>query len=654
MFLPTTKTECKALGWNALDIVLVTGDAYIDSPFSGVAVVGHVLVSAGFRVGIIGQPKLDSEEDILRLGIPRLFWGVTGGCIDSMVANRTASGRKRMRDDYTPGGANRRRPDRATIQYTNLIRRFSRTPSINPTGSSSKSSDATSSQSSTGTSSSEATRPILLGGIEASLRRIAHYDAWTDSIRRSVLFDAKADYLLYGMAERSIVEFATALRDSTDPTAVRGLCYISKEAPPEALHLPPYSDCSPKTKAGFAAFTTAFDLFYRSNDPATARTIVQKHDNRYLVQNPPAAYLSEAELDAVYALPFERELHPYHQKEGDVKALETIRFSISTHRGCYGECAFCAIAVHEGRRVRSRSKASILAEAVEITKHPRFKGRIPDVGGPTANMYKSGCEKMEHKGCCPSKSCVSPKLCPLLKFGHTEQIELLRELRAVEGVKKVVVASGLRHDMILADKKSGEKYLKELVTHHVSGQLRIAPEHSEPGVLKAMGKEACDRKVLIKFKELFYKFTKEADLKQFLSYYLMAAHPGCTLDDMVRLKKFAMNELGALPESVQLFTPTPSTISTLMYWTGYDPITGKPCFVERSAKGREAQKEVLLARTTAGQASKGSGRERLGRSASYRPKGFMLKGGAVKGSAAKGSARMGGKSNRPGKGGRGG
>lgn len=634
--MPTTKTESKALGWNALDIVLVTGDAYIDSPFSGVAVVGHVLVSAGFRVGVIGQPKLDSEEDILRLGIPRLFWGVTGGCIDSMVANRTASGRKRMRDDYTPGGANRRRPDRATIQYTNLIRRFAR--------------------SSAGTSSSEeSTRPILLGGIEASLRRIAHYDAWTDSIRRSVLFDAKADYLLYGMAERSIVEFATALRDSGDPTTVRGLCYISKEAPPEALHLPPYSDCSPKTKAGFAAFTAAFDLFYRSNDPATARTIAQQHGNRYLVQNPPAAYLSETELDAVYALPFERELHPYHQKEGDVKALETIRFSISTHRGCYGECAFCAIAVHEGRRVRSRSKASILAEAIEITKHPRFKGRIPDVGGPTANMYKSGCERMEHKGCCPSKSCVSPKVCPLLKFGHTEQIELLRELRAVAGVKKVVVASGLRHDMILADKKSGEKYLKELVTHHVSGQLRIAPEHSEPGVLKAMGKEACDRKVLVKFKELFYKFTKEADLKQFLTYYLMAAHPGCTLDDMVSLKKFAMNELGTLPESVQLFTPTPSTISTLTYWTGWagwtglDPITAKPCFVEKSAKGREAQKEAVLARTAAESANKGSGREELGRSASYRPKGYLPKGGAAKGSAGKGR-----KGNRPGKSGRGG
>ncbi|MBE9529379.1 MAG: YgiQ family radical SAM protein [Proteobacteria bacterium] len=630
MFLPTTKTEYKALGWKELDIVLVTGDAYIDSPFSGVAVIGHVLVSAGFRVGVIGQPKLDSEEDILRLGIPRLFWGVTGGCIDSMVANRTASGRKRMRDDYTPGGANRRRPDRATIQYTNLIRRFSR------------SSTGTSSKRSTGTSSSEEPRPIVLGGIEASLRRIAHYDAWTDSIRRSVLFDAKADYLLYGMAERSIVELAEALRDGLDPAAVRGLCYISKEAPDGALALPAYSECTPSTKAGFAALTTAFDLFYKSNDPATARTITQRHDNRYLVQNPPAKYLTEAELDAVYALPFERELHPYHQKEGAVKALETIRFSISTHRGCYGECGFCAIAVHEGRRVRSRSKASIVAEAVEITKHPLFKGRIPDVGGPTANMYKSGCTRMETKGCCPSKSCVSPKVCPVLKFGHTEQIELLRELRAVTGVKKVVVASGLRHDMILADKKTGEKYLKELVTNHVSGQLRIAPEHSEPGVLKAMGKEACDRGALVKFRELFYRFTKEAGLKQFLSYYFMAAHPGCTLDDMNRLKKFAMDELGILPESVQLFTPTPSTISTLAYWTGLDSATAKPCFVEKSAKGREAQKEAVLAPAT--ERAKGYGKERVGRSASYRPKGYLPKAGA-------GKAR---KSSRPGKNGNGG
>ncbi len=565
MFLPTTKAELEVLGWHTLDIVLVTGDSYIDSPFSGVAVIGHVLLDAGYRVGIIGQPALDTPQDINRLGTPALFWGVTGGCIDSMVANRTASGRKRKRDDYTPGGENTLRPDRATIQYTNLIRRYNK----------------------------EAVRPIVLGGIEASLRRMAHYDAWTDSIRRSVLFDAKADYLLYGMAERSVVELADSIKEGREPKDVRGLCYISKELPKDSVELPPYAECAERSADGFRAFRDAFKLFYGSNDPATARRLAQLHDTRYLIQNPPARYLTETELDSVYALAYERDLHPYYLKFGSVKALETIRFSISTHRGCYGECGFCAIAVHEGRRVRSRSRASIVAEAVKISEHPLFKGRIPDVGGPTANMYASGCERMEKKGCCPSKSCLTPKVCPVLKFGHAEQVQLLRELRELKGIKKVVVASGLRHDMILADKSAGRQYLKELVTFHVSGQLKIAPEHSEPNVLKVMGKDGCDRAALLKFKELFYKFTKEAGLKQFLSYYLMAAHPGSTLEDMIRLRKFALAELDTLPEQVQLFTPTPSTISTLVYWTGFDPVTATPCFVEKSPKGREAQKEAV-------------------------------------------------------------
>lgn len=560
MFLPATRKEMESLGWDELDVVLVSGDSYIDSPFVGVAVIGKVLLAAGFRVGVIGQPDT-SNDDVCRLGTPRLFWGVTAGCIDSMVANRTASGKKRNRDDYTPGGINEKRPDRATIAYTNLIKRHSK----------------------------GSPRPVVLGGIEASLRRVAHYDFWTDSVRRSVLFDSKADYLLYGMCERSVVELAACLKEGKDPTGVRGLCHVSKSLPGGAIELPSFEEAASSKEA----FARAFRIFYDNNDPATASMLAQRHGERYLVQNPPAFYLEQKGLDAVYNLRYERDLHPFHKKDGDVKALETIRFSISTHRGCYGECAFCAIAVHEGRRVRSRSKESVIAEAREIARHPLFKGRIHDVGGPSANMYATGCTRMERSGCCTKKSCISPKVCPLMKLGHGEQIELLRAIRSIEGVKKAVVASGIRHDLVLADRENGERYLKELVGHHVSGQMKIAPEHTEPSVLDQMGKPGCTPEALVRFKELFYRFTAEAGLKQFLSYYLMAAHPGCTAEDMKRLKSFASRELAMVPEQVQVFTPTPSTCATLVYWTGRDPMTGRAVFVERSAKGREAQKEIL-------------------------------------------------------------
>ncbi len=574
MFLPTTKKEFSADS-NELDIILVSGDSYIDSPYIGVAVIGKVLEDRGYRVGIIGQPDIDSEIDILRLGVPRLFWGVTGGCIDSMVANRTATGRKRKSDDYTPGGVNNRRPDRAIIAYTNLIKKHTKnTP-----------------------------RPIVLGGIEASLRRISHFDAWSNKIRRSLLFDAKADYLLYGMAERSVVELADCLRDGPkDGSAtrhVRGLCYIAKEVPDESenvpsIEIPSFEQTSGQSNDNKDAFARAFKTFYDNNDPAYAKRLIQKHGDRYLVQNPPAKYLTQKELDHVYGLDYARELHPYHQKEGKVKALETIRFAITTHRGCFAECNFCAIAVHEGRRVRSRSRKSIVEEAKKMTRHPLFKGRVHDVGGPTANMYGAGCDRMETKGCCRNKSCLSPKACVLLEHGHAKQISLLKELRSIEGIKKIAVASGVRYDMVLDDKKYGNSYLKELVTHHVSGQMKIAPEHTEPPVLEAMNKQACGKKALVKFKELFYRYNKEAGLKQFLTYYLMAAHPGCTEVHMRNLKIFVLKELGTVPEQAQVFTPSPSTYSTLMYVTEKDPFTNKPCFVEKTEKGRQAQKDVIL------------------------------------------------------------
>jgi len=558
VFLPTTTRELKALGWDRLDVILVTGDSYIDSPFMGAAVIGKVLVKAGFRVGIIAQPDVKSDADITRLGEPRLFWGITAGSVDSLVANRTASGKPRRQDDYTPGGKNGRRPDRASIVYSNLVRQYSRN-----------------------------TSPIVLGGIEASLRRVTHYDYWTDRVRRSVLFDAKADYLLYGMAERSVVELANALDKGAPVEQIRGLCYRASEKPADAEELPACEECISDKQA----FTRMFREFYRNNDPVTGRRLAQKQDTRYLVQNPPAEYLNMSELDAVHNLEYERDLHPYYAAHGDARALETIRCSLATHRGCYGECSFCSIAVHQGRTVRWRSQASILKEAKAIAAHPKFKGTIQDTGGPTANMYGFECTRKLKEGACSDKSCLFPKVCAGLTVDHSHQLRLLRKLRKVPGVKRVVVASGVRYDMILADREHGEEYLREMVSHHVSGQMKIAPEHTADHVLETMGKPGSE--LLIRFKKLFDRLTRDAGKKQFLTYYLIAAHPGCTEQDMKQLKTFCSEELKTRPEQVQLFTPTPSTWSTLMYWTEQDPATGEPCFVEKSFKGRERQREIL-------------------------------------------------------------
>jgi len=548
----------KALGWDSLDIILITGDSYIDSPFIGVSVIGKVLLDSGYRVGIIAQPDTASDKDISRLGEPVLFWGVTAGCIDSMVANRTASGKKRKSDDYTPGGLNNRRPDRAAIAYSNLIKKYFKD-----------------------------TQPIVLGGVEASLRRIAHYDFWTDRIRRSILFDAKADYILYGMAERSVVELAAALKEKKDPGEIRGICYISKNIPEGCIELPSYK-VSAEDKT---AFTDMFHIFYQNNDPITALPLAQKQDTRFLIQNPPAPYLSVKELDALHDLKYMRDAHPFYLKQGKVKALETIRFSIATHRGCYGECSYCAIAVHQGRMVRWRSKKSILSEARQIASHPLFKGTIHDVGGPTANMYGIECTVKTEKGSCKNRNCLFPEVCSSLNADHGKQISLLKAIRNIKGVRNVFVASGIRYDLVLADTNNGIKYLREVINHHTSGQMKIAPEHTEDSVLKFMGKPGTD--TLLKFKDIFYRLTKKTDKKLFLTYYIIAAHPGCTEAHMKKLKSFAATNLGTLPEQVQIFTPTPSTYSTLMYWTEKNPFTGEPCFVEKTFRGREKQKMIL-------------------------------------------------------------
>lgn len=560
MFLPTTKQELAKLGWKKLDIIIISGDTYIDSSYSGAAVIGNVLSNTGYKVGIIAQPDVNSDKDIKRLGEPELFWGVTSGCVDSMVSNFTASKKRRRQDDFTPGGLNNRRPDRAVIAYSNLIRQYYKN-----------------------------TKPIVIGGIEASLRRIAHYDYWDDKIRRSILFDSKADLLVYGMGEKAVIEIAQKFSADEQVDEVRGICYISKTPKENYIQLPSYYKvCADKKK-----FIEMFHIFYRNNDPVTSNGLCQQHSDRYLIQNPPAQNLSQEEIDKIYNLDYERNVHPFYLKDGKVRAMDTIRFSITTHRGCYGECNFCAISVHQGTSITSRSEKSILKEANEIVNDPGFKGYIQDVGGPTANMYATGCGKMQAHGKCLKKDCVFPTTCKNLDIDHRPQIELLRKLRKIEGLKKVFVASGIRYDMILDDEESGNEYLNELIEHHVSGQIKIAPEHTEDKVLGLMRKPGM--RYLKEFKKRFEKLNKNKN--QFLTYYLIAAHPGCDIEDEIKMKQFVSKELHTNPEQVQIFTPTPSTYSTLMYFTEMNPWTGEKLFVEKNIGGKEKQKKIITNKT---------------------------------------------------------
>ncbi len=576
MFIPTTKEELKNLGWEQLDVILVSGDTYIDSPYSGMAIVGQLLLQQGYKVGIIAQPDYESDIDISRLGEPKLFWGVSSGLVDSMVANYTALKKFRNSDDFTPGEKNDRRPDRATLVYSNLIRRYFKN-----------------------------TAPIVIGGIEASLRRTAHYDYWSNKVRGSILFDAKADILVYGMAEKSIVEVAYALKNDQSIEDIRGICYISKEPNENYIELPTLKECQNKNDKN--KMIDMFHLFYDNNDPITANGLYQEHNGRYLIQNPPQFYMEEDEIDNVYNLPYEREVHPHYLAQGKVKAMETIRFSVTTHHGCYGECNFCAISVHQGRTIRSRSEKSILNEVKGFTQNSKFKGTISDVGGATANMYGYECDKKIKKGTCEDIRCTGHrmfnpmkftkpkdkeyKICPVLKPNHKRNINLLQDIRNIPGVKKVFVNSGIRYDLINDDEHYGKEYLKEIVNHHVSGQMKIAPEHSESKVLKYMGKP--DKKVLTDFKQNFEDLNDKSGKKQFLTYYMIAAHPGSTQKDMEDLKSFANADLKLNPEQVQVFTPTPSTYSTLMYYTELDPWTREPIYVEKDPSKKQKQKDVV-------------------------------------------------------------
>ena len=559
MFIPTTPEEVRARGWDSLDVILVSGDTYTDNAYNGTALIGHWLMDRGLRVGIIAQPDVSSGDDISRLGQPELFWSVSAGCVDSMVANYTPTRKFRKEDDFTPGGVNDRRPDRATIAYTNLIKKHAKG------------------------------RPIFLAGIEASLRRVAHYDFWSDSVRRSVLFDAKADGVIYGMAELATLEVARRIREGSDWREVRGVCHASSGIPDGYLEMPSFEECRDDRDA----FMRAFRIFRENSDPVTAHGMVQRHGDRYLVHNRPQRPLTTPELDSLYGSDFEDAVHPYYARDGKVRAMDTVRNSITTHRGCYGDCSFCSIAIHQGTTVVSRSEESIVSEAERIASRPGFNGVIQDVGGPTANMYGIECRIKETKGRCTDRRCLGSKSCPRLPIDHSRQMDLLRRISSIDGVRHVFVNSGIRYDMIVADRAHGQEYLDLIVADHVSGQMKVAPEHISDNVLRLMGKPG--RRTLEEFRGMFAQSVARCGRDEYLTYYFMAAHPGCTEEDMRELSSYCRNILRIRPEQVQVFTPTPSSYSTAMFRTSKD-IRGRDVRVERSIQKRQRQKEIVTGR----------------------------------------------------------
>ena len=563
MFLPTTKEEINKLHWDKPDIILISGDVYIDSPFNGSAVIGNWLTIHGFKVAIIAQPDV-KNDDIARLGEPSLYWAVSAGAMDSLVANYTATEKFRNEDDLTPGGVNNRRPDRACMVYTNLIRRYFKN-----------------------------TKPIVLGGIEASLRRTVHYDIKDKKLRRSLIFDAKADILAYGMAEKTMLDLSYALRDNKDYRDIKGLCYISKTSRDGYIDIPSFEDCVQNKDL----FREMFKTFYENSAYVNSKGLNQKHDTRYLIHNPPQPQLTQEELDKIYDMDFTREVHPYYAKQGNVKAQETIKFSVVSHRGCCGECNFCAIAVHQGKSVISRSKESIIKEINKLVQKSDFKGYISDIGGPTGNMYKIACKVHGTTGNCKNKRCLYPTVCENIIFSHDKQIDLLSEVAKNNKIKKVFVSSGIRHDLIMADKQNGKKYLEYISNNNISGQLKIAPEHTSDNVLESMGKPK--QTVFLDFMNEFKRINEP--LNQFLTCYFMVDHPGCSLYDMDDLLLFINQNLKFRPEQVQVFTPTPSTFSTLMYYTEQD-LNGNDIFVEKDRNARMKQKLVIT--QTLGNSSK--------------------------------------------------
>jgi uncharacterized radical SAM protein YgiQ len=563
MFIPTTINEYKKLNWKSLDVILVTGDCYIDSPYVGIAVIGKYLIQHGYKIGIISQPSLNIDTDILRLGLPNLFWGVTAGAMDSMVSNYTALKKKRKYDVLTVNRINNKRPDRATIRYVNLIKQCSKNilNTKKP--------------------------PIIIGGIEASLRRLAHYDYWDNSVRRSILLDSKADVLVYGEGEKTILEIANAYKNHQDIKHIRGICYVSNSVENlDYIELPSYQEVVyDKIK-----FKEMFNTFYQNTDPINANGLIQKFENKYVIQNPPNYYLEGKELDLVYELDYENDTHPIHKSEGKVIGLETTKNSIITHRGCFGECNFCAIAIHQGRKIRSRSKESIIREATKLTSHKYFKGNINDLGGASSNMYMMECRKQNQFGSCKNKRCLSPIPCKSMNICHSKHLLLIKEIKKINKINNVFVNSGLRYDLIQYDKKSGKDFFEYIVLHCTSGQMKIAPEHTENSVLQAMAKPSAN---LLKFINDFYSIAKKLKKKQFLTYYLIAGHPICSEKEMQKMKTFFSKELKVIPEQIQIFTPTPSTYSTMMYYCELDYKTNNKIFVEKSLQKLRKQKEIF-------------------------------------------------------------
>ena len=559
-FLPVTKEECEQRGISQLDFVYVTGDAYVDHSSFGPAIISRLLENRGYTVGIIAQPDWKDERSIQALGEPRLAFLVSAGNMDSMVNHYTVARKRRHRDSYSPGGRMGLRPDRAVTVYGNLIRRvYKKTP-------------------------------IILGGIEASLRRLGHYDYWSDKIRRSVLLDSGADLISYGMGEHSIVEIAEALDAGIavqDLTFIRGTVYRCRHTDhiPDPVVLPSFEEIAASPRR----YAESFAVQYRNTDPFTAQTLVEDYGSRgYVVQNPPAYPLTMQEMDDVYGLPYMGTYHPMYEKEGGIPAIEEIRFSLTSCRGCFGSCNFCALTFHQGRIVQARSHESLLEEAVQMTKEPDFKGYIHDVGGPTADFRQPACKKQLTRGACRGRQCLFPTPCPHLEADHRDYLALLEKLRNLPGVKKVFIRSGIRFDYVLADRKN--PFLQELVKYHVSGQLRVAPEHVSEPVLKRMGKPS--HGVYEEFLRQYRSCVKKLHQEQYALPYFMSSHPGCGLKEAVELAEY-IRDMGFMPEQAQDFYPTPSTISTCMYYTGLDPLTMQPVYVPRDPHEKAMQRALI-------------------------------------------------------------
>ena len=559
-FLPVSKADMRARGWEDCDFLIITGDAYVDHPSFGPAIISRVLEAEGYRVAVLAQPDWKDPAAFTALGRPRLGVMVSGGNIDSMVAHYTVAKKRRRDDAYSPGNQPGLRPDRATIVYANMVRRVF------------------------------GNIPLIIGGLEASLRRFAHYDYWEDKVRRSILFDSQADLLVYGMGETASRAIAARLASGTPVdqiTDVRGTCFAGRHPGQCAypmVEVPSFEAvCADKR-----AYAQANQVEYEEHDAVRGKAILQKHGDRLLIANPPAMPLTTAELDAVFELPYVGEPHPMYDAMGGVPAIEEVRFSIIHNRGCFGACNFCSLAFHQGRTISARSHESVLREAERLVKHPGFKGYIHDVGGPTANFRHPSCQKQLKAGMCRNRACLSPRACPNLDADETDYLKLLREIRAIPGVKKVFIRSGIRFDYLMQD-RDGE-FFAELVKYHVSGQLKVAPEHCVNGVLDYMGKPHVE--VYEKFRQKYERLNRKYGKEQYLVPYLISSHPGCTLDDAVRLAEW-LNRSGRQPEQVQDFYPTPGTLSTCMYYTGLDPRTMQPVYVPTDPHEKAMQRALM-------------------------------------------------------------